>query len=183
MIDISNLSLKLGDKQLFSDYSVSIPDRGVVMISGESGVGKTTLLRIICGLQKPDSGSIKGLSDRKISIVFQEARLLNHLTAIENVSLVSDKETAERLLRKLNMENEMHMKAGKLSGGQKQRVSLARAFAFSGDIVLLDEPFTGLDTENKQKAVQLIRTAKLAIVVSHDSYDADLLKTDEKIQL
>ena len=81
------------------------------------------------------------------------------------------------------MENELHMKAGKLSGGQKQRVSLARAFAFSNDIVLLDEPFTGLDEQNKRKAAQLIRSAKLVVVVSHDADDAFLLSGDEKIQL
>ncbi len=183
MIEIQNLSVKLGEKAIFSDYSTILPDEGVVMISGESGIGKTTLLRVLCGLQKPDGGNIIGLADRKISVVFQEPRLLNHMTALENVAIVSDRTTAEKLLRELNMENELHMKAGKLSGGQKQRVSLARAFAFSNDIVLLDEPFTGLDEQNKRKAAQLIRSAKLAVVVSHDADDALLLSGDEKIQL
>ncbi|MBR4905561.1 MAG: ABC transporter ATP-binding protein [Clostridia bacterium] len=183
MIEIKNLSIKLGEKTIFSGYNSTLPDEGVVMISGESGIGKTTLLRVLCGLQKPDSGNIIGLADRKISVVFQEPRLLEHLTAIENVALVSDRATAVNLLCELNMENEMYMKAGKLSGGQKQRVSLARAFAFSDDIVLLDEPFTGLDEQNKQKAARLIQTARLAIVVSHDAKDAELLSVDEKIQL
>ena len=165
MIEVKDLSVKLGEKQVFSDYSVSIPDQGIVMISGESGIGKTTLLRVLCGLQKPDSGQIDGLLNRTVSIVFQEPRHLNHLTALEN------------------MGNEMYLKAGKLSGGQKQRVSLARAFAFSDDVVLLDEPFTGLDEQNKMRVVELIRTARLAIVVSHDPSDAELLKTDEKIRL
>lgn len=183
MIEIRDLSVKLGDKQVFSNYSVSIPDSGIVLLSGESGIGKTTLLRILCGLLKPDGGTIAGTDRRKISVVFQEPRLLDRLTALENVALVSDRMTAEKLLRSLNMENELHVKAGALSGGQKQRVSLARAFAFSDDVVLLDEPFTGLDEENKGKAAQLIRTARLAVVVSHDPADADLLSVDEKIQL
>ena len=183
MIEIHNLSVKLGDKTIFSDYSTTLPDEGVVMISGESGIGKTTLLRVLCGLQRPDKGSITGLADRKISFVFQEPRLLDHLTALENAALVSDRTTAEKLLCELNMDNELHLKAGKLSGGQKQRVSLARAFAFSYDVVLLDEPFTGLDEQNKQKAAKLIQTARLAIVVSHDAKDAGLLSVDEKIQL
>lgn len=183
MIEIQGLSVKLGDKQIFTDYSASIPDYGVVMISGESGIGKTTLLRVLCGLKKPDGGRITGLENRKISVAFQEPRLLNHLTALENVAIVSDKETAEQLLKSLNMENELHVKAGKLSGGQKQRVSLARAFAFSDDIVLLDEPFTGLDEQNKNKAAQLIRSARLVVAVSHDADDAALLSADEKIQL
>lgn len=183
MIEIQNLSVKLGDKIIFSNFNTTLPDEGMVLISGESGIGKTTLLRILCGLQKADSGRIDGLEGRKISIAFQEPRLLNHLTALENVALVSDREKAEHILRELNMEHELHIKAGKLSGGQKQRVSLARAFAFSDDVVLLDEPFTGLDTHNKYKSAQLIRTAKLAVVVSHDPADTELLKSDEKIQL
>ena len=183
MIEIRNLSVKLGEKIIFSDYSITLPDEGIVMISGESGIGKTTLLRVLCGLQKPDGGRIVGMKNRKLSFVFQEPRLLDHLTALENVALVSDRATAEELLRVLNMDNELHMKAGKLSGGQKQRVSLARAFAFSNDVVLLDEPFTGLDEQNKRKAAQLIQTARLAIIVSHDAKDAELLSVDEKIQL
>lgn len=183
MIEIRDLSVKLGEKQVFSNFTAELPDAGVVLVGGESGIGKTTLLRVLCGLVKPDSGTVTGLKDRKVSVVFQEPRLLEHLTALENVALVSDRASAEVLLRELNMENELHLKAGALSGGQKQRVSLARAFAFSKDIVLLDEPFTGLDEQNKQKAAQLIRTARLAVVVSHDSTDAVLLSIDEKIQL
>ena len=153
------------------------------MISGESGIGKTTLLRIISGLEEPERGSVTGMNIRKCSYVFQEPRLLEHLTALENVSIVSDKKTAEVLLLKLHLENELHQKAGSLSGGQKQRVSIARAFAFSNDVVLLDEPFSGLDEQNKAAAAELIRTAKLAIVVSHDPSDEDLLKPDRKIRL
>lgn len=183
MIEIKNLSVTLGEKRVFNDFSVTIPDTGMVLISGDSGIGKTTLLRVLCGLQKPDKGTVEGLNDRKISVVFQESRLLDRLTALENVAIVSDMTTAERILTDLNMGSELKIRAGSLSGGQKQRVSLARAFAFSSDIVLLDEPFAGLDEENKRKAVQLIRTAQLAIVVSHDPGDAKLLSADENIQL
>ena len=183
MIEIKELTVKFGNKTVFSNYHAMIPDKGIVLISGTSGIGKTTLLRVLCGLQKPDSGSITGLENRKIAVVFQEPRLLNHMTALENVAIVSDKDTAKRILCELNMENELHVKAGKLSGGQKQRVSLARAFAFSNDIVLLDEPFTGLDEQNKQKAAQLVSSAKLAVVVSHDNADAEMLFIREKIQL
>jgi ABC-type multidrug transport system ATPase subunit len=183
MIEIKNLSVTLGEKRVFTDFSVTIPDTGMVLISGDSGIGKTTLLRVLCGLQKPDKGTVEGLNDRKISVVFQEPRLLDRLTTLENVAIVSDMTTAERILTDLNMGSELKIRAGSLSGGQKQRVSLASAFAFSSDIVLLDEPFAGLDEENKRKAVQLIRTARLAIVVSHDPGDANLLSADEKIQL
>ena len=183
MIEIRELSVRLGQKQIFADFSASIPDSGIVLVSGESGIGKTTLLRVLCGLIKPDSGTVVGMSGRKISVVFQEPRLLEHLTASENVEIVSDRATAERLLKELNMEGELGSKAGSLSGGQKQRVSVARAFAYSNDIVLLDEPFTGLDEQNKIRVADLIRTARLAIVVTHEASDAQILHFDEKINL
>ena len=183
MIELKNISLSFGEKLIFRDFSAQLPDEGVVLLSGESGIGKTTLLRILCGLQKPDLGAVVGLENRRVSIVFQEPRLLDCLSAFENVSIVSDGETAKRLLSDLNMTGEMHLRARLLSGGQKQRVSLARAFAFSSDVVLLDEPFTGLDEQNKLRAVDLIRTARLAVVVTHDPDDAALLHADRNIQL
>ena len=183
MIKLRNLSVKLGDKQVFQNYSIDLPDSGNVLITGESGIGKTTLLRVLCGLIKPDSMHLEGLANRKISVVFQEPRLLNHMTAIQNVAVVSDEKTAVNLLTQLKMNDAMYVRANELSGGQKQRVSLARAFAYSNDIVLLDEPFTGLDEQNKRFAAELIRTANLAIVVSHDPSDAELLQIDRKIAL
>ena len=183
MIEIKDLCVRLGDKQIFQDYSERLPDHGIVSISGESGIGKTTLLRVLCGLLKPDHGTVTGLNGRKISFVFQDPRLLNYMTALQNAAIVSDEQKADDLLQRLNMQDAKHVKAGDLSGGQKQRVSLARAFAFSDDVVLLDEPFTGLDEQNKLCAARLIRTAKLAIIVSHDPSDADLLQIDRKITL
>lgn len=183
MIEITDLCVKLGDKQIFQNYSERLPDHGIILISGESGIGKTTLLRVLCGLLKPDHGTVTGLNGRKISFVFQEPRLLNYMTALQNAAIVSDEQKADDLLQRLNMQDAKHVKAGDLSGGQKQRISLARAFAFSDDVVLLDEPFTGLDEQNKLCATHLIRTANLAIVVSHDPSDADLLQIDRKITL
>lgn len=183
MIEIRNLSLRFDEKTVFEHSDFSFPDEGIVLISGASGIGKTTLLRVLCGLLKPSGCVVTGTEGRKCSFVFQEPRLLEHMTALENVALVSDKRTAEDLLLRLNMEQELHQKAGELSGGQKQRVSIARAFAYSDDIVLLDEPFSGLDEQNKRTAAELIRTARLAVVVSHDPTDEELLKPDRKIRL
>ena len=183
MIEIKNLTVSFGQKTIFSNSNFTLPDEGLVLLSGESGIGKTTLLMVLAGLLKPQSGSISGLSERRISFVFQEPRLLEHMRAIDNVALVSNTETAESLLEKLNLTDVAAQKAKELSGGQKQRVSLARAFAFANDIVLLDEPFTGLDEANKTRAIDLIRTARLAVVVSHDPDDALLLKPDKIINL
>lgn len=183
MIELKSITFRFDGQTVFENRSFTLPDHGTVLLTGESGIGKTTLLRILAGLIKPQRGSISGLEERKISFVFQEPRLLESLSAIENVSLVSDRKTAQRLLDELNLKSELHKKASELSGGQKQRVSLARAFAFSDDVVLLDEPFTGLDEQNKKRAAQLIASADLAIVVTHDTTDAELLHADRKINL
>lgn len=183
MIEIKDFSVRLGTKQVFDRFSISFPDSGVVLVSGESGIGKTTLLRVLSGLLKPDSGMVSGLADRKISFVFQEPRLLEHLTALQNVAIVSDMGKARRLLSELNLEKEMNQKAAALSGGQKQRVSVARAFAYSKDVVLLDEPFTGLDEQNKKRVADMISTARLAIVVTHEASDVELLNINQKITL
>ena len=98
MIEIRNISVRFGNKQVLSNYSVDIPDTGIIFINGDSGIGKTTLLRVICGLQKPDHGTVIGLKKRKISYVFQEPRLLDYMSAIQNVAIVSDYARAESLL-------------------------------------------------------------------------------------
>ena len=183
MIELRNLSVKFGEKVIFDGFHLDLPDTGVVVLMGESGVGKTTLLRVLCGVLKPNAGTISGLEERRVSIAFQEPRLLEWQTALENVASVSDMKIAKMLLAQLSMEGELHAKAATLSGGQKQRVSLARALAYGNDVVLLDEPFTGLDDENKVRAAALIRSARLAIVVTHDETDAILLNADKKILL
>ena len=183
MIELKDLTVRFRDKTVFENRSFTLPDEGVVLLSGSSGVGKTTLLRVLSGLLKPEKGSVHGFENRKLSFAFQEPRLLPWLTALENVALVSDRERARAFFTQLDLQNELHEKAGVLSGGQKQRVSLARAYAYSNDVVLLDEPFAGLDEENKRRAADLIKTARLAVVVTHDPDDALLLKATANIHL
>lgn len=183
MIEVRDLTVRFGGKTVFEHNTYTLPDSGVVLLRGASGIGKTTLLRVLSGLLKPETGTVTGLNGRKVSFAFQEPRLLEWMSALQNVALVSDVPTAESLLIRLGLENELSEKAGVLSGGQKQRVSLARAFAFSNDVVLLDEPFSGLDGENKRRAAELILTANLAVVVTHDADDAALIRPEANIIL
>lgn len=180
---ITDLTVRFGAVSVLNSLSLELPDSGIVVIMGESGCGKTTLLRVLAGLLKPQGGSVEGMAERRISFVFQEPRLLGWRSALDNVALVSDVKTAERLLEHLGLAEVGHRRADKLSGGQQQRVSIARAFAHSDDVVLLDEPFAGLDEENRLRAATLIKTAKLAVVVTHNEEDAALLGTTHRICL
>jgi NitT/TauT family transport system ATP-binding protein len=183
MIEIRDLTVRFPDRTIFEHASFTFPDKGVVLLSGESGIGKTTLLRVMAGLLKPQSGTVTGLENRRLSFAFQEPRLLEIMRAIDNVSIVSNSKTAEELLNRLNLQEERNKKSSELSGGQKQRVSLARAFAFSDDVVLLDEPFSGLDEKNRERVRDLILNVKLAVVVTHDPSDETFLHADRKINL
>lgn len=183
MIVCRDLTVRFGEKIVLDGLNLSIPDAGVVCIMGESGRGKTTLLRVLAGLLKPNSGTVEGLSHRKVSVAFQEPRLLGWRTAQDNIASVSDVATASALCIELHLEDVREQRAATLSGGQMQRVSLARAFAFGTDVVLLDEPFAGLDEENKARVLALIHRATLAIVVTHDARDPELLQAQQTIAL
>ncbi|MDO4565219.1 MAG: ATP-binding cassette domain-containing protein [Clostridia bacterium] len=183
MIEIKGITLDFENKRVFDNFSAELPDVGIVVIRGESGAGKTSLLRLMAGLIRPQKGGIFGLENRKTAMVFQEPRLLLNRSALHNVALVSDRERARELLTELNLGDFLSVRAEKLSGGEKQRVALARALAFSRDVLLLDEPFSGLDVENKGRAARLIKTAELAVMVTHDEDDIRLFEPAATIRL
>lgn len=172
MIKIEKLSKSFGSKKVLDDFSCEIPEPGLTVISGASGIGKTTLARLIAGLETADSGSITGTDDRKISVVFQEDRLFPHLTALENAAIASDAQTAERILTAFGLGGDLDKKPSELSGGMCRRVAIARALAYGGDLLILDEPFKGLDEKLRAdvfEAVMEFSKKSAVILISHDS--------------
>ena len=155
-----------------------LPKNGVVCLWGPSGCGKTTLLRLLAGLEKPAAGRVVGVD--RVSMVFQEDRLLPWLSALENVTLTGTAvATAREMLLKLGLtEEEMLALPRHLSGGQQRRVALARALAADSDLLLLDEPFNGLDEDTWQNVVPLIAAyaaTRPVVLVTHVRQQAEAL--------
>ena len=175
-----HIHMAFGEKQIFSDLNLSLSLPGQYAILGPSGRGKTTLLRLIAGLETPLGGRITLPKDMRISFCFQEDRLLPWKTVLQNVALVcSDEETARRWLHEVGLASEADCYPDTLSGGMKRRASLARALAYDADILLMDEPFRALDEQTHAQMLSLVRRAakdKLLILVTHDETDSEGMK-------
>lgn len=178
MIRLEHVQAGYPDQRIFTDLSAALPECGAVALMGPSGLGKTTLLRLLAGLLKPQRGSITGLENRRIAFLFQEDRLLPWLTALENVKIVSDEQRAREWLTRMEIE-ETEKYPREMSGGMQRRVSLARAMAFGGDVLLLDEPFKGLDEGLRQRVAEKIRgRAALTVLSIHDRAEAALMEAE-----
>ena len=164
------VSFSYGKTPVLKEVTWQLPDAGVVCLWGPSGCGKTTALRLLAGLEKPMGGKVTGAG--RVAMVFQEDRLLPWCTALENVTLTGvDERCAGDLLQRLGRtESEVTAYPEHLSGGQQRRVALARALAAPSDMLLLDEPFNGLDEDTWQDVVPLIReaaTSRPVVLVTH----------------
>ena len=178
-IEVLNVCKSYGGKQVIRDFSLEISDESFYWITGPSGSGKTTLLRIILGLEKQDSGQVNLLGDYKYDrvnagVVFQEDRLCEDFSAVENVAMVNQKlsaRVAREELEKLLPADELDKPVRELSGGMRRRVAIVRACIIPSDIIMMDEPFSGLDAENRQKAISYIRqtAAKTPVVLTDHS--------------
>lgn len=164
-------------KQVLKDFSARIPEGKVTCVMGPSGNGKTTLIRLLLGLEKPDSGRITGIPET-VSTVFQEDRLCPDFSVLSNVTLPSPgrEKEARELLSRLGLEKELSTPARLLSGGMKRRVAIARALLYPGDMLILDEGFKGLDEENRQAVRTVILEkyrGKTILSVTHDEKETE----------
>ncbi len=164
--------LSFGNKKILHQFSYTLPEKGVICFFGPSGCGKTTLLHTLNGLLKLQSGQILGLEQKKCAMVFQEDRLLPQLTAWQNIALVNEQETM-LYLQKVGLAEFAQQKPTDFSGGMKRRLAIARAWAADSDLLLLDEPFTGLEESLASHIMAQIKLEvackKPVILVTHDS--------------
>ncbi|MBQ6825982.1 MAG: ABC transporter ATP-binding protein [Clostridia bacterium] len=179
MINLNNISFAYDKKPIFENFSLNINTGDRICFFGESGCGKTTLLRLILGLEQSQKGEI--FTDHKFSVVFQENRLLPFLTVLENITLLgADTKTALYHLQALGISNVAYKKPQELSGGMKRRAAIGRALSVDFDAIILDEPFAGLDENNIALCAEHIlkhTENKTVILVSHSKQEAELLKT------
>lgn len=209
MLELRNINKAFGGKQILTNFSLSIPEKQILAIVGPSGGGKTTLLRMLAGLETIDSGeiyyngeslAIDELEKRNLlGFVFQDFQLFPHLSVLDNLTLSPiktmsmEKEVAEKkargLLEQLGLAGHADAFPFSLSGGQKQRVALARAMMINPEIIGYDEPTSALDPELRLEVEKLILQNKdrgmTQIVVTHDLQFAEniadqILKVDPK---
>ena len=186
MYELKNIDFSYGEKTVLKNFSLSLPEKGVICLFGASGLGKTTVLRLMAGLETPRAGSIEGFENKRITFIFQEDRLLPWRTAKENVALAlgnapDAEDKAVRWLGALGLENDVDRYPDEMSGGMCRRVSAARALAPESDVILADEPFTGLDEKNRIALAKLF--AKKAekervVIVTHSEEEAAMLNAE-----
>lgn len=196
---IENLTFSYGERLIFDNFSIEIPDEGITALSGPSGCGKTTLLRLIAGLEKPDdtskaadisdkkpenTGEASGSSEKRhggvlvkngsamtpdiIAFMFQEDRLLPGISAKKQLEIAVPGCDASKWLKAVYLENEENTVPEELSGGMKRRLALARCLAYAQDkeLILMDEPFTGVDPDRIAGICETIRNMKKTVIVT-----------------
>jgi heme ABC exporter ATP-binding subunit CcmA len=149
LIKADNLSYKINESKLFSGISFALNNNEALHIIGSNGSGKSTLIRILGGISEPSKGNIIKKEDLTISYLGHKNALKSYLSVRDNLDLLDlmDKEQIDNLLTKFNLMNKLDVTLGNLSFGQQKKIALLRIFINEADLILLDEPFVGLDTE------------------------------------
>lgn len=179
MVELKNIFVSFNGVPVLKDFNLAVQKGEHIAIMGPSGSGKTTILKLIAGQLKPQKGSVKN-DFHGISYMFQEPRLLPWLTAAENVNLVLGDSPesfpqAIKWLKKLGLADAADKYPHELSGGMQQRTALARALAYNGDLLLLDEPLSALDEDLADELLTLIKeyaADKTVIFVTHSTQQA-----------
>lgn len=180
-IAFQSVTKRYGGRVVFDAFTHTFPAGETTCVMGPSGCGKTTLLRLLLGLTAPDGGEITGIDGLRFSAVFQEDRLIGSLSAASNLRLVQPaltKPQAADMLDALGLAGDAHLPVQSFSGGMRQRVSLLRALAADYDVLLLDEPFHGLDAGMKSRAMRYFQeqtAGKTVVLVTHDPAEPPFL--------
>lgn len=184
-IRLNSISKRYNSNLVLNKINLTFKEGQINCIMGPSGIGKTTLLYILMGLEKADSGEIQGLDEKRIAAVFQEDRLIEHWDAIANVKLVCDKNISNDQIAqefaKVDLTECEDKPVHKLSGGMRRRVAIVRALLSTSNLVIMDEPFKGLDSRLKQKVIAYVKEktrGKTVICVTHDRDEAEALQAN-----
>ncbi len=177
-IRLKQISIQFNKKTIFSNLNVTFEEGCINCLMGQSGKGKTTILNLIMGFVKPDRGEILFDQEDRIAAVFQDDRLIEQWDALKNVKLVCGRKPEEeqiiRELMKIGIDDYKGKPVKNFSEGMRRRVAIVRALIASSDIVLLDEPFRGLDSKLKGRVIDYIKEktkGKTVIVVTHEIED------------
>ncbi|CAH1854047.1 amino acid ABC transporter ATP-binding protein [Convivina praedatoris] len=199
MLEIKGLTKKYGQNVIFKDLDLTLNNGEVLSVIGPSGIGKTTLIKIMTGLETANSGQVfidgeefgigDGRLNAKIGIIFQDFNLFPNYTVLDNITLApvnvnklskkAAKQEAIEFLDTLGMKDKEILYPYQLSGGQKQRVAIARALAMHPNIIAYDEPTSGLDEHSTRQVAAVIKQLKSSgvtqLVITHDQYFAELI--------
>ena len=176
-------------KTVLSGFSAVLPCGRVTAVMAPSGAGKTTLLRLLMGLDVPDSGRIEGLAGHRMAAVFQEDRLCGYLSPVDNIRLVNPARTAQEVraaLAEMGLAGCEAQPCRELSGGMNRRVALLRALLADADLLLLDEPFKGLDARTREDVMRRTRArcaGRTVVLVTHDPAEAEALGAEQVLAL
>lgn len=180
MIIFKDISKSYGNRTVLKNFNIEIREGQTTFVLGKSGSGKTTFSKIVLGLEKIDTGEISGLDGKKISAVFQEDRLMENMTIGSNFKMTVDshinsKQIIEKM-EKIGLFQSLETKISELSGGMKRRISILRAFLIEFDLIVMDEPFRGLDDETKEIVMNFVIQnikGKTAIIITHNKDEVE----------
>lgn len=177
-IRMEHIDKRFGPKTVLRDFSARFPIGQATCIMGSSGCGKTTLLRVLLGLEQPDAGRILGRPER-MGAVFQEDRLLEGFSPLANIRLVTGRKISRQViqahLEELGLGGCLRDPGSTLSGGMQRRVAIARAVLYDPPLLALDEAFKGLDADTRLRAMEYVRAhsqGRTLVIVTHDPQEA-----------